>query len=108
MWIFVFPPPLEPAVAGPAAEPGVVRVPVAEPLRQGAPLAAIFQDIQDRVDEDDVRNPHVPALNRQIRVDFGVLFCCDLFHDCEPLDFYVIVDSQLSTDPNKTQAKILA
>ncbi len=42
------------------------------------------------------------------RADFGVLFCRDLFHDCMPLDFYVIVDSHLSMDPSKTQAKILA
>ena len=34
-------------------------------------------------------------------MDFGVLFCRDLFHDYAPLDFYVIVDSHLSTDPSK-------
>ena len=98
--------PLEHAAARPAAEPGVNREPIAEPLRQGAPFAAVLQDVQDRVDEIDVRNPHVPALNREQRTNFGVLFCRDLFHDCEPLDFYVIVDSHLSTDPSKIQAKI--
>ena len=81
--------PLEHAAAGPAAEPGVDRLPFVETLWQGTPLAAVLQDVPDRVDEDDVRNPHVPALNRQTRVDFGVLFCCGLFHDCVPLDFYV-------------------
>ena len=92
---------LKHAAAGPAAEPRVDREPIAEPLRQRAPLAAVLQDVQDRVDEVDGRNPHVPALNREQRADFGVLFCCGLFHDCVPPDFYVIVDSHLSTDPSK-------
>ena len=68
-------------------------------------LAAVLQDVQYRVDEDDVRNPHVSALNRQIRVEFDVLFCRDLFHDRAPHDFYVIVDSYLSMEPSKTQTK---
>ena len=34
-------------------------------------------------------------------MDFGILFCRDLFHDCIPLDFYVIVDSYLSINPSK-------
>ena len=69
------------------AEPGVDRGPVAEVPRQGVQLAAVLQDVQDRVDEVDIRNPHVPALNRQTGVDVGVLFCCDPFHDCSPLEF---------------------
>ena len=100
--------PLEHAAARPAAEPGVDRIPFSEALRQGAPLAAVLQDVQDRVDDCDVGNPHVPALNRQEGADFGVLFCRDLFHDYAPLDFYVIVDSHLSMESSKTQAKILA
>ena len=100
--------PIEHAAARPAAEPGVDRLPFSEALRQGAPFAAVLQDVQYRIDEDDVGNAHVPALNRQEGTDFGVLFCRGLFHDCMPLDFYVIVDSHLSMDPSKTQAKILA
>ena len=73
--------PIEHAAARPAAEPGVDRMPFSEALRQGAPLAAVLQDVQDRIDDCDVRNPHVPALNRQEGTDFGVLFCRDLFHD---------------------------
>ena len=38
----------------------VDRGPVAEALRQSAPLAVALQDLQEHVDEDDVRNPHVP------------------------------------------------
>ena len=44
---------LENAVAEPAAEPGVDYEPIAEPLWQGAPLAAVFHDGQNRIDEDD-------------------------------------------------------
>ena len=73
--------PLERTAARPAAEPGVDRASFSEPLRQGAPLAAVLREVQDRVDEDDVGNPHVPPLNRQEGADFGVLFCRDLFHD---------------------------
>ena len=64
-------------------------------------LAAVLQDVRKRVDEDDVRNPHVLALNREKWVDFRALFWCDLFHDCALLDFYVIFDSRLSMDPSK-------
>ena len=98
--------PLEHAAARPAAEPGVDRGPFSEALRQRAPLAAVLQDVQNRIDEVDGRNPNVPALNREQRADFGVLFRCGLFHDCAPLDFYVIVDSHLSMEPSKPQAKI--
>ena len=97
--------PLEHAAVGSAAKPGVNREPVAEPLRQRTSLAAVLQNIQNRIDEGDVRNPHVPALNREKRVDFGVLFRHDLFHDCAPLDFYVIVDRHLIIDPSKNQAE---
>ena len=56
--------PLEHAAARPAAEPGVDRASFSEALRQSAPLAAVLQDVQDRIDDCDVRNPHVFALNR--------------------------------------------
>ena len=89
----------------PAAEPSVDRESAAEPLRQRAPLAAVLQDLQNHIDEIDVRNPHVPALNREKRVDFRTLLCCGLFHDCKPFDFYVIFDSHLSTDPSEIRTK---
>ena len=97
--------PLEHAALRPAAEPGVDRLPFSESLRQGGPFAAFLQDVQNCIDEDDVGNPHVPPLNRQKRVGFGVLLCRCLFHDCMPLDFYVIVDSHLSVDSSKSQAE---
>ena len=97
--------PLEHAAARPAAEPGVDRGPFSEPLRQRAPFAAVLQDVQNRIDDCDVGNPHVSALNRQEGAEVGILFCRDLFHDCMPFDFYVIIDSRLSMEPSKTQAK---
>ena len=97
--------PFEHAASGPAAEPGVKRGPFSEPLRQSAPLAAVLRDMQNRVDDDDIRNPHVPALNRKIGVDSGVLFRRDLFHDCAPLDFYRIVDKHLSTKTGQEPSK---
>ena len=99
--------PLENAASGPAAEPGVDRGSFSEPLRQRARLAAVLHDMQSRVDDDDVRNPHVPALNRKIGANSGAMFRRDLFHDCAPLDFYFIVDKHLSAEPSKSQAKIL-
>ena len=57
--------PLENAALGSAAELGADRGPIAEPLRQRAPLTVVLQDVQYRVDEDDVQTPHVPALNRR-------------------------------------------
>ena len=53
--------------------------------------------------QGDIRDPHVPALNRQISLDDDVLFCRDLFHDWAPLDCYLTIDRHLS----KEQSKIL-
>ena len=66
--------PLEHAAAGPAAEPGVNRGPVVEPLPQRAPLAVVLQDVRKRVDEDYIRNPHVLALKREKRAGYHALF----------------------------------
>ena len=99
--------PLENAALGPVEEPGVDCVPFSEALQQRAPLSAVLHDVQNRVDENDVVNPNVSALNRKIGVDSGTMFRRGLFHDCAPLDFNRIVDKHLSTKPGKTQAKIL-
>ena len=61
------------AAARLAAEPSGDREPIAEALRQGASFAAVLQDVQDRIDEYDVGNPHVPALNRQEGAGFAVI-----------------------------------
>ena len=54
--------PVQHAVPGPAAHPHVDRVPVAEPLRQAAPLAALLGHVEDRVDDLQVRHLDVPPL----------------------------------------------
>ena len=59
---------------------------------------------EKRSNEDDVRNSHVLALTRQIRVHFGLLFCHDRFHDCAPLDFYLIIGRRLAINPIKILA----
>ena len=63
--------PVEHAHPGPAAHPGVDRASFSEALRQGAPLAAVLRNMEERVDEGDVWNPHIPALDRQMGVDFA-------------------------------------
>ena len=57
--------PVNHADVRPAAEPGVDRISFSEVTRQGARLAAVLHDIENGVDESEVRDPHFPALNRQ-------------------------------------------
>ena len=61
----------------------------------GRASAAVLRDVRKRVNKGGVRNPHVPALNRQAGVDFGAMFCRDLFHNCAPLDFNFVTDNHL-------------
>ncbi len=73
--------PVEHARIRPTAHSGVNRVPLAEALRQGPPFAAILGNKEDGVDDGKVRNPHIPALNRQVRADKRVLIFCYLIHN---------------------------
>ena len=66
------------------------------------PLAAVLDEAQNRVDENDIGIPNAPALNLHEGLDFGVVFRRDLFHDCAPLDFYLIGNRNLSTNPGRT------
>ena len=50
------------AVFRPAIRPRIDRVPIAEAFRQSSPLAPMFGDVQDRIDNIDVFQSHVPAL----------------------------------------------
>ena len=63
---------------GPAVHAYVNRVPVAEALRQPAPLAAVFGHIQDRVQHRQVVQAHIAALYRQAILDACVLLLSDL------------------------------
>jgi hypothetical protein len=57
----------------PPPQARVDRVPVAEPLRQGAPFAAVLGDIEHRVDDIEIGDPHVPSLDRHQRADHFML-----------------------------------
>jgi len=61
--------PIQHAGLRPAVDAGVDRVPVAEALGQRPPLAAVFRDVQDRVDDREVAERDVAALYRQERLD---------------------------------------
>ena len=53
----------------PAVDAGVDRVPVAEAFGQRPPLAAVFRNVQDRVDDIEVADRDVAALYRQDRLN---------------------------------------
>ncbi len=75
----VFEHPVQNPLLRPAVHAGIDRVPVAEPGRQPAPLAAVLGHIQDRVQNLEVRDADVAALHRQVRSYAFVLRFCD-FH----------------------------
>jgi hypothetical protein len=55
-------------------------VPVAEALRQRTPLAAVLGDIEHRVDDLEIGDPHVPPLHRHQRADHFILVFRQLHH----------------------------
>ena len=58
---------------GPAAHSGADHIPFAEAFRQGAPCAARFGYMNDRVDDGGMRIRHVSALARQIGTERRIL-----------------------------------
>ena len=71
--------PVENACLGPAIHTRVDGVPIAKAGRQTAPLAAMFRDVQDRVENIEVGKTDVAALGGQEVLDLGELDRCD-FH----------------------------
>lgn len=69
---------VEHAVLRPTVHAGVDGVPVAKALGQAAPLAALLGDIEDGVQNRQVRQTDVAALARQDGLDTAVLLLCDL------------------------------
>jgi hypothetical protein len=55
-------------------------VPVAEPFRQPAPFAAMLGDIEHRVDDLEIGDPHVAPRHRQQRTDQLILVFGQLHH----------------------------
>lgn len=64
------------ASISPTAHPGINGVPLAKAWRQSPPFATVLGNKEDGIDHGKVRNPHIPALNRQIGLDQRVLFFC--------------------------------
>jgi hypothetical protein len=71
--------PIQHAALRPAIHAGVDRVPVAEPLGQATPLAALLGHVQDRVQHLQVGQAHIAALRGQAVLDHAVLRFAD-FH----------------------------
>ena len=71
--------PIQHAALGPAIHAGVDGVPVAEPLGQAAPFAALLGDVQDGIQNPQVGQAHVAALSRKTVLDQAVLRVGD-FH----------------------------
>ena len=66
------------AVLGPAVHAGVNGVPVSEAFGQAAPLAALLGNIQNGVENREVRQAHIASLARQNRFNAPVLLLGDL------------------------------
>jgi len=67
------------AALGPPIHSGVDRMPLAEPLGQTTPFAALFGDVQDGVQHPQIGQAHIAALPRQTVLDQAVLRVGD-FH----------------------------
>ena len=65
--------PIQHTALRPAIHASVDGVPVAEPLGQTAPFAALLGHIQNRIQHPQIRVPHVAALDRQTVFDQAVL-----------------------------------
>jgi hypothetical protein len=66
--------PIQHARFSPAIHPQVDRMPVAKPLRQSAPFAAVLRHVEDRVDDHEILMRDVATLARQERFDASKLF----------------------------------
>lgn len=70
----------EHSVLAPPVHANVDRMPISIGFRQRPPLAAVFCDIQDRIDQLKIAHADVSALSREILRYLLVLFLCNL-HD---------------------------
>ena len=83
--------PIEHAALGPAIHARIDRVPIAEPLGQTAPLAAVLGHIQDGVEHVQIRQADVAALHRQAVLDPRVLRFGDFHLRSMPYNHELIV-----------------
>ena len=70
----------EHSVLAPSVHANVDRMPISIGVRQRPPFAAVFRDIQDRIDQLKIAHADVSALSREILRYLLVLFLCNL-HD---------------------------
>ena len=70
---------IQDAALGPAHHTGVDRVPGSKLLGEAPPFAALFGDIQDGIEDLEVGEPHITALNREAMGNLLVLGFAD-FH----------------------------
>src|ERR1700733_4241600 len=70
--------PVEYASLGPAVHARVDGVPIAEPLWQSAPLAAVLGDVQDGIQHTQIRQADVASLQWQAVLYLGELGWRDL------------------------------
>ena len=71
--------PVEHTALAPAIHARIDRMPIAEPLGQAAPLAALLGHIQDGIQNTEVGQTHVAPLRGQAARDLFVLGAVD-FH----------------------------
>jgi hypothetical protein len=65
--------PIQHPVLRPPIHAGIDGVPIAKPLGQSAPFAALFGDVQDGVQYPHIGQAHIAALPRQTLLDQAVL-----------------------------------
>ena len=71
---------VEYAALGPTVHARVDRMPVAKALRETAPLAAMFGNVQDGIENLQVRKAYIAPLPRQTTLDLLILRFGD-FHN---------------------------
>ncbi len=75
------------AVLRPSVHSRVDRVPIAEPLRQTTPLAAVLCHIQDAVEHLQIRKTDIAPLLRKWRRNTVVLSFCKFHPFASPIDY---------------------
>lgn len=65
----------EHSVLAPSVHANIDRMPISIGFRQRPPLAAVFRDIQDRIDQLKIAHADVSALSREIFAIFSYCSC---------------------------------
>ena len=76
--------PAKDSVLAPTIHADIDCMPVTIVFRQCSPFAAVFRNIQDRVDQLEIGYADVPSLHRKIFCYLVVLLLCDLHNPIIP------------------------